>query len=669
MLRTAGRARREDRASALWGTGGRGGDGRSNALWGRRHRLPLLGTLVVAVLALPLAAAAGGSSGGSGSSGQAPTYVAPGVYQAAEANADGTIHVIIQSSAGPAEAEDAYDDANDEAGDAAEDSDKASAKAAKAAKALRDAEKAAGRAPKADRARANREVKRAADDAAKAAAEARQAAWRSQRLGGKKFRALTARLRLIGAVAAEIPSQWVALLANEPGLTVTLDAEVKKSALPTSKQLWVHQSGAAKLWESLLLLPDRSAPSIAIVDSGIDTTTPSFAGTGRVLRREVFTTLPQASTADGRGHGTFVAGIAAGSAPSYAGVAPNANLIDLDVMDDRGMARTSDVISAAEWIVKHEGDYNIRVANFSLHSAAVLSIKHHPLNKAVQKLWFAGVVVVVAAGNYGIPDGPSGVKHAPGNDPFVITVGAYDLDGEMSIRDHDVPTWSAYGFTNEGFSKPDVVAPGRSMVSYAPLATTLASEKPSRVVKPGLLKLSGTSFASPVVAGMAALILDRNPSWTPDMVKGALMTTSRYIPEESRLKQGRGEVNAVRAVGVRTPPNPNLALNQFVVADPAGGSIPVFDAAAWANAAWNNTTWDDAAWNSAAWSSAAFDVAAWSSAAWSDAAWNDAAWANNLWFDDESYEDNAETAVPGEEQLFDEADAAAAASDPELALP
>jgi hypothetical protein len=125
----------------------------------------------------------------------------------------------------------------------------------------------------------------------------------------------------------------------------------------------------------------------------------------------------------------------------------------------------------------------------------------------------------------------------------------------------------------------------------------------------------------------------------------------------------------VRAAGVRTPPNPNLALNQFVVSDPAGGSIPVFDAAAWANAAWNNTTWDDAAWNSAAWNSAAFDVAAWSSAAWSDAAWNDAAWADNAWFDDESYEDNAETEVPGEEQLFDPVDEAAAAADPELALP
>ena len=666
MLRTADRARREDRASALWGTGGRGGDGRSNALWGRKHRLPLLGTLVVAVLALPLGAAANG--GGNGAS-TLPTYVAPGVYQAAEANPNGTIHVIIQSAAGQSEAEKAYESSEDAAEDAGEDADRASQDAAKASKALRDAQKAARSASKAERGKAKQRVERATPEAARQAAAAEKAARRAERLGAKKFRELTARLRLISAVAAEIPAGWVPLLAAIPGLTVTLDAEVKKSALPTSKQLWVHQSGAAKLWSNLLTVPNPNAPAIAIVDSGIDTTTPSFLGTGRVLRREVFTSLPQLSTADGRGHGTFVAGIAAGSAPGYAGVAPNANLIDLDVMDDRGMARTSDVVAAAEWIVKHKGDYNIRVANFSLHSSAVLSIKHHPLNRAVQKLWFAGVVVVVAAGNYGVADGPSGVVHAPGNDPFVVTVGAYDLDGEMSIRDHDVPTWSAYGFTNEGFSKPDVLAPGRSMVSYAPLSTTLATEKPSRVVKPGLLKLSGTSFASPVVAGMAALILAKNPDFTPDQVKGALMQTSRYIPEEPRLKQGRGEVNAVRAVGMINPPNPNLALNRFVVSDPAGGSIPVFDAAAWANAAWNNVTWDDAAWNSAAWNSAAFDNAAWSSAAWSDAAWNDAAWADSTWYDGDSYEDNADGEVPGEEQLFDPVDEAAAAADPELALP
>ena len=322
MLRTAGGARRGDRASALWGTGGRGGDGRSNALWGnKKNRLPLLGVLALVALAIPFGALAGGGGKGSGSA--PPTYVAPGVYQAAAANPDGTIHVIIQSTGGESEAQKAYDEVEDEAEDAGEDADRASSEAAKAAEALKQAQRDARKAAKRDRTKANRELTRAEREAAKASEEAQRAAWRSNRLGARKYRALKTRLRLIGAVAAEIPSQWVQFLAEERGLTVTLDAEVKKSALPTSKQLWVHQSGAARLWDDLLPLPDPDAPAIAVVDSGIDTTTPSFLGTGRVLRREVFTSLPQASTADGRGHGTFVAGVAAGGAPGYAGVAPN----------------------------------------------------------------------------------------------------------------------------------------------------------------------------------------------------------------------------------------------------------------------------------------------------------------------------------------------------------
>ena len=149
----------------------------------------------------------------------------------------------------------------------------------------------------------------------------------------------------------------------------------------------------------------------------------------RVVKEVNLTTLPNNSPGDGRGHGTFVAGIAAGSAPNFAGSAPQAKIVSLDVMDDNGMARTSDVIAAAEWIFNNRSQYNIRVANFSLHSTTPSNFTTDPLDRAVEKLWFSNVVVVVAAGNYGRADGPSGVPFAPGNDPFVITVGAIDLEG------------------------------------------------------------------------------------------------------------------------------------------------------------------------------------------------------------------------------------------------
>ena len=103
---------------------------------------------------------------------------------------------------------------------------------------------------------------------------------------------------------------------------------------------------------------------------------------------------------------------------------PESRIVSIDVMDDYGMAMTRDVIAAADWILANKHLYNIRVANFSLHSAAPASVFLDPLDRAVEKLWFNGVVVVAAAGNYGVDGSASGVTFAPGNDPFVIMVGA-----------------------------------------------------------------------------------------------------------------------------------------------------------------------------------------------------------------------------------------------------
>ncbi|MEX2646775.1 MAG: S8 family serine peptidase, partial [Gaiellaceae bacterium] len=410
-------------------------------------------------------------------------------------------------------------------------------------------------------------------------------------------------LALIGAVAAEIPAARLNALEKIDGLVVTLDALVKATDF-SSTQLWPHENGAAKLWGTTLK-PAPQAPAIAIVDSGIDKNRADFDLGARVVHREVFTSLSQNPlTLDGRGHGTFVAGIAAGSAPGLAGAAPNANLIDLDVMDDNGMALTSDVIKAAEWIYNNKDQYNIRVANFSLHSSSVLSIRWHPLNAAVQKLWFSGVVVVAAAGNYGRADGPSGVVHAPGNDPFVLTVGAFDIGGTARIGDDVVASWSAYGYTNEGFLKPEIVAAGRYMVGPVPAGATLRTDRPANVLDAANMQLSGTSFAAPVVAGAAAQMLARNPGWSPDQVKGALMKTARRVPGSSMMAQGRGQVNLVKA-SMTNPPVANAALNQFVVSASVG-SGKVFDAAAWGSAAWSDAAWSDAAWSDAAWSDAAW---------------------------------------------------------------
>ena len=303
----------------------------------------------------------------------------------------------------------------------------------------------------------------------------------------------------------------------------------------TSKQLWAYEIGR----QCTLVRDSRPMPAIAIVDSGIDTNLPDFAGRNISSSASSARSKPNGAL-DGRGHGSFVAGIAAGSARDYAGVAPNAPIVSLDVMDDSGSGRTSDVIAATEWILKNHVANDIKVVNYSLHGGGTSHFYDDPLNKAVSKLWFAGITVVAAAGNYGKDGGPSGVLFAPGNNPFVITVGAVDIGGTARTYDDDRAPWSAYGRTQDGFWKPEICAPGRMMVGPIPMGSTLAVEKASKIKSPGYVELSGTSFAAPVISGIAAQILARNPNMTPDQVKGAIMRRARDVPRaENELVRRR----------------------------------------------------------------------------------------------------------------------------------
>src|SRR5688572_13846401 len=387
------------------------------------------------------------------------------------------------------------------------------------------------------------------------------------------------RFGLINGFAGDIRGQDLAKLEQIAGLTVTLDAPVKKASLglpslttttsSTSSQLWTHETGVNKLWGG------PQAPAIAIVDSGIDKTHPSFGDGSRVVARQVFGSSSSGSL-DGRGHGTFVASIAAGNAAGYAGAAPNAKLIDLDVMDDNGVGRTSDVIAAAQWIYQNKAAYNIRVANFSLHTGAVNHFWLDPLNVAVEKLWFSGVVVVAAAGNYGVAGGPSGVRHAPGSDPFVITVGSVDIGGTAGIGNDARPAFSAYGRTPDGFWKPEICAPGRYMVGAIPAGSTLAQQKADKLLPNGFIELSGTSFATPVISGIAAQILARSPGLTPDQVKGNVMRRARSVPKGEPMSCGVGQINGTKSALFDGSANPNKALSAFVK-PAADGSGPVFD--------------------------------------------------------------------------------------------
>jgi serine protease AprX len=456
------------------------------------------------------------------------------------------------------------------------------------------------------------------------------------------------RLDLIGAVAIDITAGKLAVLSKQPGLTITPDSSVHLTGTISSDQMWPYESGVSKLWGTATS-PAPPAPTIAIVDSGIEANRADFGNGSRVVGNVTLTGSTANTPGDGRGHGTFVAGIAAGSADHYAGAAPNAGILSIDVMDDTGTARTSDVIAACDFILANKSKYNIRVANFSLHSAGFNHFYNDPLDRAVEKLWFNGVFVVAAAGNYGSATGPSGVMHAPGNDPFVMTVGAVDIGNKIAVGDDTNAPWSAYGYTEDGFAKPEIGAPGRYMIGPVPQGSTLVVQKPGNVVAPGYIQLSGTSFAAPVVAGVAAQLIARHPDWTPDQIKGALMMSAKPVPQARPGSTGVGQLNAGKAGDLKgTPPSPNLALNRFVV---SGSGSMSFDAASWAemvaaNASWADASWADASWADASWSAASWADASWADASWADASWADAAFAQASWADSAT-EDGAEGEAAG----------------------
>jgi serine protease AprX len=443
-------------------------------------------------------------------------------------------------------------------------------------------------------------------------------------------------LSLINGVAVTVPAAQLKKLQGIPGIIVTPDSTMQVAGGATtlsSTQVWPYESGNAALWSGDLSTYVGKTPAIAVVDSGVQNR--SDFGNRLIASVNVSTLAGNTSTDDQRGHGTFVAGIAAGAASDLAGASPVAPIVSVKVMDQNGQAKTSDVITACQWILDNKAKYNIRVANFSLHSSYGTNFYRDPLDQAVEKLWFNNVVVVAAAGNYGTANGPSGVKYSPGNDPFVITVGAVDLGNSLRANDDTVASWSAWGYTYDGFYKPDISAPGRYMVGPIAPGSTLTSAKAGNMVGTDRIQLSGTSFAAPVVSGTVADMLARHPNWTPDQVKGALMRTARALHIPNPRSAGLGEVTASRAAMSTVTPNPNAGLEQFVS---TGSGTPVFDAAGWSNAArasmsWNSMSWADQSWSDMSWADQAWATMSWADMSWSDMSWADMSWADMSWAD------------------------------------
>jgi serine protease AprX len=394
------------------------------------------------------------------------------------------------------------------------------------------------------------------------------------------------RLTLVGGQVADVPDNALEELASLPGVReISLDRRIEGT------DEWTNAAIGAD-WVQHTLGYDGTGVGVAIIDSGV-TSWHDDLGASRVARFVDFVNfLPTAY--DDYGHGTHVAGIIAGSGYDSGGlrrgIAPGATLLVEKVLDAKGQGYISNVIAAIDYAVVNKAALHLRVINVSLAAGVYESYTTDPLTLAARRAVEAGLVVVSAAGNLGRgADGRAqyGGIGAPGNAPWVLTVGSSSHEGTADRSDDVMARFSSRGPTAIDFrAKPDLVAPGVGIESLADPSSTLFVTKPAMRIwgtvptaTEPYLSLSGTSMSAPVVSATIALMLQANPSLTPNLVKAILQYTAEHRPGYDTLTEGAGFLNARGAVELAQA----LASGHTLIASAAGDPSPWSAHVIWGN--------------------------------------------------------------------------------------
>jgi len=389
-----------------------------------------------------------------------------------------------------------------------------------------------------------------------------------------------------------------ALLVDDAVAYVSYDAPVRAFQLPPANPIPVSidASGAAAA-RSRYGVTGKGV-TVAVIDSGVQ---PSKELTETRIRAFVDFVGGRTRPYDDYGHGTHVAHIIAGngslSRGQFTGAAPAADIVALKVLDGQGRGSTSKVLKALDWVLANYRLYNIRVVNLSLGHPVYGEAAHDPLVQAVEALSKRGIVVVVASGNLGKLRSTGQVVYgsvtSPGNAPSVVTVGAVNTNGTSVRGDDFIADFSGRGPTRfEHTIKPDLVAPGYAIMAKVALPSYLATTYPTLVNRSGQMRLNGTSMATPVVAGAAALMLSANSSLSAHTVKAVLQYTAQRLPGADVMTQGAGEINIAGAVRLAELINPRGAPNRRWLktnTKPTRADLLFGEVAAWGRA----TIWGD----------------------------------------------------------------------------
>ena len=396
--------------------------------------------------------------------------------------------------------------------------------------------------------------------------------------------------------------------------------------------------------------PTGAGVGVAVLDSGIATT--SDLGSSRIVGWKDFVNKKK-TPYDDAGHGTFVAGLIAGDGTAslpldqggvatmqFRGVAPQADIIGVKVLDSTGQGRASSVMAGVLWAIAHKDQYNIRVLNLSIGGSPAAPADFDPIAKAVEFAWKYGITVVCAAGNEG-EFGPGGIL-SPGDSPYVITVGASDTRQTASISDDAVTYYSSVGPTLwDEYAKPDLVTPGNRLISVRVKGSYIDTTYPQNLISvadyvpgapddadPSYLMLSGTSTSAPVGAGVAALMIGRDPSLSPDDVKVRMIGTADPLPGATRFQQGAGLLDAAGALAS------DAQSRGYALSEDVGDGTTILtedDYAAWDKIAWTKYGWTKFRWTKFRWTKFRWTKFRWTGVEWQKFRWTKFRWTETAW--------------------------------------
>ena len=438
-------------------------------------------------------------------------------------------------------------------------------------------------------------------------------------------------------------------------------------------KLVTESTGARAYWKAGFT---GKGVDIAIIDSGVAPVN-GLSAPGKVILGPDFSFEsqdPATRYLDTNGHGTHLAGIMAGRADdaknnyfsdtkSFLGMAPDARIVSVKVADSFGRTDVSQVIAAIDWVVQHKNDngMNIRVLLLAYGTDSTAPWNHDPLVQAAETAWKNGIFVVVSAGNDGPGKKESGMLANLAESPNLMAVGATDTMGTTDVGDDTVANFSSAG---TGDRKVNIVAPGSHIVSLAVpnshASETFASTGDAGV---GLFRGSGTSQAAAVVAGGAALVIQKNPGMNPDQLKNWLESSAKGLKKEKSTLQGKGALDLNKTLG-KVPSVDTTTVSTRTWSDGLGtlesvrgsvrlehngqvleGNKDIFGApynsnrmamlresgSVWSGGEWNGNEWTASSWSASSWSASSWSASSWSASSWSASSWSASSWSASSW--------------------------------------